>query len=48
MPLLSESRLRQIIIEELVEHYLVQRHLWDDTSDDELSEPQMNTSGQTD
>lgn len=47
MPLLSESRLRQIIIEELVEHYLVQRHLWDDDSEDELSDQQMNTGGQT-
>lgn len=27
---LTETRLKQIIIEELVEHYLVQRYLWDD------------------
>lgn len=31
---LTETRLKQIIIEELVEHYLVQRYLWDDDDDE--------------
>ena len=44
---ISESRLRQIILEELLEHYLVQKELWDDEKRSTKVDPPVNKSGKT-
>ena len=46
---LTESQLRRIIYEELIEHYLVQQDLWGDDRDDDQKKkpPQMNKKVQS-
>jgi hypothetical protein len=45
---LTESQIRRIIYEELVDHYLVQHELWDDerTQAEKSPSRQMNNDGQ--
>jgi hypothetical protein len=46
---LTETQLRRIIYEELVEHYLIQKDLWEDDheSDQQKKPRQMNKNGQS-
>jgi hypothetical protein len=42
---LTESQLKRIIFEELLEHYLVQKELWSDDQKREKSPDQVNKDG---